>query len=433
MSHPSDQDGWTRDPAVSQAPGESRSIANSAVPLGDAINEVDVSIILPCLNERATLAGCIDQARIAIQCEGLSGEIIVADNGSTDGCVEIATSMGARVVEVARRGYGVALIHGCRAASGRYLVIGDADASYDLGEGIAMVRALRQGYDLVIGSRLQGTILPGAMPWKNRHIGNPVLTGILNLFFRAGISDAHCGLRAMRREAFERMDLRCSGMEFASEMIVKAVLLNMRRTEIPITYYPDGRDRPPHLRPWRDGWRHLRFLLLFSPLWLYLIPGAGLLLGGISLNTFLTLIPERDFLTFGSFFLGTHWTIPATLAAIFGLQTLFLGLIASMYSVQTGIYPASRWHARVLRNFSLEGGLVGGLALILIGSGIEGFILLQWIVKSFGPLAEFRLGMFGLMWIVLGAEILFNSFVLGLIAGGVETLPPAHTREVDHL
>jgi hypothetical protein len=294
-----------------------------------------------------------------------------------------------------------------------------------------MVEKVRQGYDLVVGTRLRGKILPGAMPWKNRYIGNPVLTGTLNFLFRSGLSDAHCGMRAFRREAFERMDLRCTGMEFASEMIVKATLLGMQRAEVPITYAPDGRNRPSHLRPWRDGWRHLRFLLLYSPSWLYMIPGILLFLLGISLNTFLNLIPESAYITLGSLFFGTHWTVPATLSAVFGLQVIFLGLISLLYSVQRGLYPQPAWFERFSKRISLELGLLVGVVLILAGSAVEGVILVKWIRSSFGALAEFRLAMFGLMWIMLGTECMLNSFVLGLLNQQVETIP-AEVRIQQH-
>jgi glycosyltransferase involved in cell wall biosynthesis len=229
-----------------------------------AFNEVDVSIVLPCLNESATLERCIRQAQSVISSLGIPGEIIIADNGSVDGSCQIAARLGARLVEVAQHGYGAALIGGCRAASGRLIVMADSDASYDLLESIPMIHLLDQGADLVVGSRFKGRIFPGAMPWKNRYFGNPFLTGLLNLLFRSGLSDTQCGIRAFTRQAFDRMALHSPGMEFASEMIVKATRLGMKRQEVPVTYYPDGRNRAPHLHPWRDGWRHLRLLVRYS-------------------------------------------------------------------------------------------------------------------------------------------------------------------------
>lgn len=390
--------------------------------------EVEVSFVLPCLNERETLAGCIQQARITIDRLGVPGEIIVADNGSTDGSADIARRMGACVVDVPIRGYGAALIYGCRAAAGRFIVMGDSDASYDMFEALPMIHLLQEGADIVIGSRMRGKIHPGAMPWKNRYIGNPVLTGTLNFLFQAHVSDAHCGLRAFTRSAFDRMELRCTGMEFASEMIVKATLLDLQKAETPVTYWPDGRNRPPHLRPWRDGWRHLRLLLLYSPTWLYMLPGMLLLLAGLGMNTFLNLIPEATYITFGSIFFGTHWTVPATLAAAFGLQGVFLGMITLIYSAQRGLYPQPAWFSRISKHISLERMLLAGLLVALVGFGIELSILIHWIMSGFGELTQFRMAMFGLMWILLGAETGFNSFVLGLLTNEVETLPvPGHS------
>ena len=397
-------------------------------PRGDAapatgFDVVEVSYVLPCLNESATLAECILQASQAIAALGVPGEIIVADNGSSDNSKEIACSMGARVVDVPVRGYGAAVIYGCREAAGRYIVMADSDASYNLVESVPMVNALCQGADLVMGSRLKGDIQPGAMPWKNRYIGNPALTGLLNFLFHSGLSDAHCGMRAFTQTAFEKMDLRCTGMEFASEMVVKASLLNLNRTEIPITYLPDRSGRTSHLRPWRDGWRHLRFLLLYSPRWVFLIPGLIFLIFGLSLNTFLALTPETTPLTLGRFFFSTHWTVPATLAATLGLQALYLGMITVKYSLQQGLYPSAGWFSRISNQVSLEFILVIGLLCSLLGLALEGKIFIQWIESGFGALAKIRLAMYGLMWILLGLESIFNSFVLGLLTQAVETLP----------
>src|SRR5436305_7632500 len=254
-----------------------------------AAARVEVSIVMPCLNEAETLASCIQSAQRALESGGLHGEVIVADNGSTDGSVVIAKELGARVVEVSRRGYGNALIGGIEAADGDFVIMGDADASYDFGAIGAFVDRLRSGDDLVVGNRFLGGIAPGAMPWSHRWVGNPVLTRIGRVFFHAPVGDMHCGLRAFRKEAFLRMHLRATGMEFASEMVIKAALKRMRISEVPVRLRPDGRTRPPHLRTWRDGWRHLRFMLLFSPRWLFLYPGLALfglgVLGGAVLET----------------------------------------------------------------------------------------------------------------------------------------------------
>jgi glycosyltransferase involved in cell wall biosynthesis len=384
---------------------------------------VEVSYVLPCLNESATIGNCISQACQAIYELGLPGEIIVADNGSTDNSREIACNMGAKVIDVPIHGYGAAIIFGCRAAAGQYIVIADSDASYNLVESIAMVRQLQSGADLVMGTRLKGDIQPGAMPWKNRYIGNPILTGILNFLFHSGLSDAHSGMRAFTRSAFDQMDLRCAGMEFASEMVVKASLLDLRRGEIPISYLPDGRNHKSHLRPWRDGWRHLRFLLLYSPRWVFLVPGLVLFWVGLLLNTILVLTPEPAIFSLGRVFFGTHWTIPSTLAAALGLQAIYLGIITLKYSIQNGLYPPPNWFNRISRGFSLELILALGLLFSLVGLYLEMTIFIHWIKSGFGALAEIRKAMYGFMWILLGAESIFNSFVLGLLTQVVETLP----------
>src|SRR5947207_1669939 len=285
-----------------------RGEAMDAAPLA-----VDVSIIMPCLNERASLAHCIANAREALAWietrYELAGEIVVADNGSTDGSQALATKLGARVIDVPTRGYGAALIGGCNGAFGQYLLMGDADGSYDFLDGVAMIGRLIDGADLCMGSRFHGGIAPGAMPWKNRYIGNPALTGILNLFFRSGIDDAHCGLRAISKKAFGDLGLTGEGMEFASEMIVKASLKNIRIDQTPATLSVDLRQRPPHLRPWRDGWRHLRYLLMLSPTWLFGMPAllamacATFILGTATLFQ-LGVLP-------GVSMFGTSWTIVA--------------------------------------------------------------------------------------------------------------------------
>src|SRR5581483_5758005 len=239
---------------------------------------------MPCLNEAETIARCIEKAKLGIQKSGVPGEILIADNGSTDGSQAIAEKLGARVIAVKEKGYGAALIGGCNAALGKWILMGDADDSYDFSQADRFVKKFQEGFELVMGCRLPvggGTIMPGAMPWKNRWIGNPVLSSIGRLFFRCPAHDFHCGLRGFTREAFQKMDLKTAGMEFAAEMIIKATLKSLRIGEVPITLHPDGRSRPPHLKPWRDGWRHLRFMLLFSPRWLFLGPGLFLMLAGI--------------------------------------------------------------------------------------------------------------------------------------------------------
>lgn len=255
-----------------------QNLARQPAPPIMATHMTDVSIVMPCLNEVQCLAHCIQNAQQALaliaERYGLSGEIIIADNGSTDGSQALAVSMGARVVAVSERGYGAALIGGFREAKGRYLVMGDADGSYNFHDCVAMIGRLIEGVDLCMGSRFQGGIAKGAMPWKNRYLGNPALTFILNLLFRAGIDDAHCGIRALTKDTFQKLGLQGTGMEFASEMIIKASLKRLRIEQSPATLSPDLRDRPPHLRPWRDGWRHLRYMLMLSPTWVFGVPSA---------------------------------------------------------------------------------------------------------------------------------------------------------------
>src|SRR3984885_3917393 len=280
---------------------------------GEELRETDVSIVMPCLNESVSLPHCIANAREALswieERYGLSGEIVIADNGSSDGSQALATKLGARVVDVPAKGYGAALIGGCNGAYGRYLLMGDSDGSYDFTDGVAMIGQLMGGAGLCMGSRFQGGIAPGAMPWKNRYIGNPVLTGILNLFFRSGIDDAHCGLRAITKEAFNELGLTGPGMEFASEMIVKASLKKIRIDQTPATLSVDLRERPPHLRPWRDGWRHLRYLLMLSPTWLFGVPAlAAMALATVILGT--ATLFQLGVLHGVSMF-GTSWTIVA--------------------------------------------------------------------------------------------------------------------------
>ncbi len=252
---------------------------------------VALTILMPCLNEAETLALCIEKAKAGIKNAGVPGEILIADNGSTDGSQAIAEKLGARLIAVREKGYGSALIGGTRAAAGKWILMGDADDSYDFSQADRFVKKFNEGYELVMGCRLPsggGTILPGAMPWKNRWIGNPILSFIGRLFFKCPAHDFHCGLRGYTREAFEAMDLQTTGMEFASEMVISATLKKLKITEVPVTLKKDGRSRPPHLKPWRDGWRHLRFMLLFSPRWLFLIPGIVLFLLGAGISAALS-------------------------------------------------------------------------------------------------------------------------------------------------
>lgn len=305
---------------------------------------IDVSIIMPCLNEAQCLSHCIANARESLDLMrakmGLSGEIIISDNGSDDGSQMIARALGATVVHCETRGYGAALIHGMRSANGRYLIMGDADGSYDFRDGVAMIEQLVKGADLCMGSRFKAGIASGAMPWKNRYIGNPVLTGLLNLFFRAGVSDAHCGLRALTRECFKRLNLSGSGMEFASEMVIKAALKSQVIAETPAKLLPDLRDRPPHLRPWRDGWRHLRYLFMLSPAWAFGLPAALAALLSLSILTVAGVaFAEGRWLQ--SFF-GNQWVILA--GSLLGLSHMagLLTASAHIYGRRAGVSSPER-------------------------------------------------------------------------------------------
>ncbi|MFN6018669.1 MAG: glycosyltransferase family 2 protein [Verrucomicrobiota bacterium] len=345
----------------------------------------EVTILMPCLNEAETLAECIKAARDGLAAAGAEGEILIADNGSTDGSQEIAVAHGARVLPVAERGYGNALRAGMADARGRFIIMGDADMSYDFSRITPFLERLRKGADLVMGCRMPrggGTVMPGAMPWKHRWIGNPVLSFIGRLLFKCPSQDFHCGLRALSKDAFHRMELRTGGMEFASEMVIKASLRGMKIEEVPIILHPDGRSRPPHLRSWRDGWRHLRFMLLFSPRWLLIYPGIfSLLLGGAC---FLRLLAGPLEIRGINFDLNTLEV--AGLVLLFGYQMILFGIFARIFAYTRGLLPAQHALSRAFGFFTLEKGLVGGGLLTLAGIGIIIQALVGWASTGFGDL-----------------------------------------------
>ena len=373
----------------------------------------ELSIVMPCLNEAATLPTCIGEALRAAAQAGIAAEVLVADNGSTDGSQAIAARLGARVVPIEAKGYGSALRGGIEAARGRYVIMGDSDASYDFSHLPRFLERLRAGDDLVMGNRFRGGIQAGAMPWKNRYLGNPVLSGIGRLFFRTAIGDFHCGLRGFSIAAYRRMDLRTSGMEFASEMVIKAMLLGLRVSEVPTTLRPDGRGRPPHLRPWRDGWRHLRFMLLYSPRWVFLYPGVLLALAGLA--GFIFLIPGARRVGSVAFDLNT---LVFSLAAIqIGIQAIAFAICAKAFAIQSGLRPREQTLHRLFKAVSLEAGLVCGAVLALAGLGISVGAVWYWRSQGFGdlnPEIGLRRVIPGIACLSVGCQVILNSFFLSI-------------------
>lgn len=377
----------------------------------------EVSVVIPCLNEESTLAVCIAKARRAMQEAGIHGEVIVADNGSTDRSRQVAAEHGARVLPVPRRGYGAALLGGFREARGRYLIMADGDDSYNFAHVPRFVERLRGGADLVIGNRFQGGIEPGAMPFLHRYVGNPILTFLGRLFYRAGCGDFHCGMRGLSKSAFDRLNLSTTGMEFASEMVVKATLAGMRVDEIPTTLSPDGRDRDPHLRTWRDGWRHLRFLLLYSPRWLFLYP--GLFLMAVGLGATIWLLPHRRYIGSVSFDVDT--LVYALSAILSGFQAVLFALFAKVYGVTAGLLPRRAWMDKWLPRITLERGLLLGALLIAGGLAATLYGVRSWGSSGFGelnPHAILRVTLPSACAMLLGVEVVFASCFLGVLRLG---------------
>ena len=375
---------------------------------------LELTILMPCLNEAETLAICIDKAQGYLARSGVRGEVVIADNGSTDGSQAIAEAHGARVVPIPARGYGAALIGGIRAARGRYVIMGDSDDSYDFSALEGFVEKLREGWQLVMGNRFKGGIKPGAMPPLHRYLGNPVLTGIGRLFFRSPSGDFHCGLRGFDREAILGLDLQTPGMEFASEMVIKATIAKLRITEVPTTLSPDGRSRPPHLRSWRDGWRHLRFLLLFSPRWLFLYPGFALFsLGGLSMLALL-LAPRR----IGTITFDIHTLLYAALAVNLGFQAIQFWVFAKVYGMRERIVPPDPWFNRVIGVATLERGLIAGLLLLLVGLGLGAWAIHLWELVGYGavaPATTMRVVIPSATAILLAFQVAYGAFFLSVL------------------
>jgi glycosyltransferase involved in cell wall biosynthesis len=374
----------------------------------------ELTILMPCLNEAATVGRCVAKARGFLERAGIPGEVLVADNGSDDGSAAAAQQAGARVVQVPERGYGAALAAGIAAARGRYVIMGDADDSYDFERLEPFVAKLRQGYPLVMGNRFRGGILPGAMPPLHRYLGNPVLSFVGRLFFGTRVGDFHCGLRGVDREAVSSLGLRTPGMEFASELVVKAALAGWRIAEVPITLHPDGRGRPSHLRSWRDGWRHLRFLLLFSPRWLFLYPGLALLVAGLALTIALYATPLR---VFGAG-LDIHSMLYASAAALLGMQLCLFALFARVSAQNAGLLPRQPTLQRILKALTLERGLLAGLAMALGGFAWSAAAFWQWRETGFGPLdprVVMRDTIPATALMIGGMELALASFLLSVL------------------
>ena len=368
-----------------------------------------VSVVMPCLNEEETLGTCIQKAQNTLKDLDIQGEVVVADNGSTDASVEIAERLGARAVHQPLRGYGAAYLAGIAAAEGQYIVIGDSDDTYDFTDLERFITPLRDGCDFVIGNRLKGEILPGAMPKLHRYLGNPVLTGILNVLFRSGVSDAHCGMRSFTREAYQQMELQTTGMEFASEMVIKAIKTDLKIKEIPITYYP--RKGESKLNSFRDGWRHLRFMLMLSPTYLFLIPGILLFLLGL-IGT-VALLPGP--LQIGSRAYDIHVMVLACLLCLLGYQVLLLGLSARSLSVTRGFSNGDPLIQCVYRHFTLEKGLLLGCVIFAVGFLIDGWIVYGWVKSDFGELQKVRPALFALLLMILGTQTIFSAFFVSML------------------
>jgi glycosyltransferase involved in cell wall biosynthesis len=374
----------------------------------------ELSIVMPCLNEAESVGECIRAAKAGLSDAGAGGEVIVADNGSSDGSQEIVRTLGARVVDVPRKGYGAALMGGFEAARGRFIVMGDADASYDFSTLRPFLERLRAGDDLVMGNRFKGEVKPGAMPFLNRYLGNPVLSFIGRLFFGSKIGDFHCGLRAFRRDMLPRLELKSEGMEFASEMVVKATLNELKISEVPTTLSPALRTRAPHLRPWRDGWRHLRFLLLFSPRWLFFYPGLLLMLIGLAMTV--ALLPGQ-LRVLGTTF-DVHTMVYASAMIVVGYQAILFAAFARIYATTEGFLPARQWLEDLTQRVTLEAGVLAGLSLIGGGVVLTIVAIAIWGGAGFGPLhyrETLRIVIPASTMLILGVQTVFASFFLSIL------------------
>ncbi len=391
-----------------------QSLPSGYLPTEEAPRALELSIVMPCLNEAETLAVCIRKAQKFLADYDIAGEVVIADNGSTDGSQQIANALGARIVAVPRKGYGAAMIGGIETARGKYVAMGDADDSYDFLGLMPFVEKLRGGAELVMGNRFQGGIAPGAMPALHKYLGNPVLSFIGKLFYRAPIGDFHCGLRAFSREAILKLNLATTGMEFASEMVVKATLRNLAIAEVPTTLVPDGRTRPPHLRSWRDGWRHLKFLLTFAPKWLFFYPGSALLFAGLAVLAWL--LPGAQ--KIGTVEFGVHTLLFAAGAVLIGLQLVSFAIVARVFGIREQFWPSGPSIERVQRWLTVDRGCILG-ALSLLASLATGIAaVMSWAGQDYGsmnPSALMRLAIPSVLLGCGGVQIMFTGFLLGLM------------------
>lgn len=388
----------------------------------DTDTDIELSIVMPCLNEAETLATCVRKAMGYLRSSGVVGEVVIADNGSTDGSQAIAVAEGARVVPIPDKGYGNALLGGIKASRGRYVIMGDADDSYDFSSLDPFVAQLRDGADLVMGNRFEGGIEDGAMPPLHRYLGNPVLSFIGRLFFKARVGDFHCGLRGFNRRRLLELDLHTTGMEFASEVVVRSVIAGHRITEVPTTLSKDGRSRAPHLRSFRDGWRHLRFLLLFAPRWLFLFP--GFLLAGVGAVATGVLLVTPVTIGDATFDVGTLGYAAAAL--LIGSQAIAFWLLTKVYAIEEGFLPADPRLSRLFRTFTLEVGLVVGLVLLLIGFGAAVVSVVRWGQVDLGGLdvgQQVRTVVVAMIGFLLGAQVILNSLFLSILGMGRKNRP----------
>lgn len=372
--------------------------------------DIEVSVVLPCLNEEGTIGTCIKKIKEVFNQQGISGEIIVVDNGSTDNSQEIAESLGAEVISEPRRGYGAAYLRGLREVRGRYVVIGDSDNTYNFYDMPKLLKPLKEGYDFVIGSRFKGRVHKGAMSWSHRYIGNPILSGMCRLFFHTRLSDIHCGMRAFTKDAYHKMKLRSAGMEFATEMVVAALQKNFKIYEIPIDYHT--RKGESKLKPFSDAWRHIRFMLLYCPVWLYFMPGMlGFILGLV----ILLLLLRGPFLFLGHYW-DLHMMIFASVTCILSYQVLNLGIYAHTYAIRQRLLKYDVFTLFFQRHFSLEKGLALGVLLFILGLLINLLIFIEWFTKHFGPLYRIRESILAMTLLVIGLQTIFSSFFIGLLS-----------------